>query len=44
MPAKNLRGCENFERRRETISRRSRQGALREKRGSLVSYMTLFIT
>jgi hypothetical protein len=32
-----LRGCENIERRREDASRRSRQGAPREKRGSLVS-------
>jgi hypothetical protein len=32
-----LRGCENIERRREAVSRRSRQGAPREKRGSLVS-------
>ena len=32
-----LRGCENIERRREAVSRRSRQGALREKWGSLVS-------
>jgi len=28
-----LRGCENIERRREAVSRRSRQGALREKWG-----------
>jgi hypothetical protein len=28
---KKLRGCENIERRSETVSSRSRQGALREK-------------